>query len=185
MGLNSCVCLRNLDELSAETGLNGDGEIEGFKFPNNNNNQINSNTDYSSKFTGAGKMSYLMKVNSFDSNIIKNSTFYNLKAVPAAEKIQSIFRGCNFRKKFFKQNENFNNNEIEKNQQKNISKIEKNKSNSICNILNIDKNNNIKKINKSEKKENANSIKNNITDNNINNYNYNEMIENFKIEYVK
>ena len=24
MGLNSCVCLRNLDELSAETALNGD-----------------------------------------------------------------------------------------------------------------------------------------------------------------
>ena len=99
MGLNSCVCLRNLDELSAETALNGDGEIEGFNFPNTNNQNVSS-TDYSSKLKGAGRMSYLMKVNTIDSGILKSKAFYNLKAAPAAEKIQSFFRGSSFRKKF-------------------------------------------------------------------------------------
>ena len=104
MGLNSCICLRNLDELSAETALNGDGEIEGFNFPNTNN-QNASSTDYSSRLKGAGRMSYLMKVNSIDSGILKSNAFYNLKGVPAAVKIQSIFRGYNFRKNFQKKNE--------------------------------------------------------------------------------
>ena len=115
MGLNSCICLRNLDELSAETALNGDGEIEGFNFPNTNNLNVAS-TDYSSKLKGAGRMSYLMKVNTIDSGILKSPAFYNLKSIPAAEKIQSIFRGSIFRKKFYKNKENFSKKNNENNQ---------------------------------------------------------------------
>ena len=114
MGLNSCICMRNLNELSAETALNGDGEIEGFNFPNTNNLNVAS-TDYSSKLKGAGRMSLLMKVNTIDSGILKSPAFYNLKSIPAAEKIQSIFRGSIFRKKFYKNRENFNKTNVENN----------------------------------------------------------------------
>ena len=126
MGLNACVCLRNLDELTAETALNGDGEIEGFNFPNTNNQNISS-TDYSSKLKGAGRMSYLMKVNTIDSGLLKNTGFVNIKAIPAAEKIQSFFRGSNFRKKFQKINEKLSdsNNNKNENDVKKISEEKK------------------------------------------------------------
>ena len=101
MGLNSCSCLRSLDDLSAETDLNGDGEIEGLNFPNNNHNLFSS-TDDSTNLTGAGRMSYLMKVNTYDSGVINNTAFYTMKTGAAVERIQSVFRGSNFRKKFLK-----------------------------------------------------------------------------------
>ena len=150
MGLNACVCLRNLDELNAETALNGDGEIEGFNFPNTNNQNISS-TDYSSKLKGAGRMSYLMKVNTIDSEILKNNAVFNLKDSPAVEKIQSIFRGSIFRKKFQKDKENFNKINLENNkndvkiipEKKIIQKGNKNKE--IINNNN-DINNNSEKI---------------------------------------
>ena len=126
MGLNSCICLRNLDELSAETALNGDGEIEGFNFPNTNNQNVSS-TDYSSKLKGAGRMSYLMKVNTIDSGILKSNAFYNLKAGPAAEKIQSIFRGSNFRKKFQKKTEKLSKKNLENKKNEFDKKIEEEK----------------------------------------------------------
>ena len=101
MGLNACSCLRNLDELSEETDLNGDAEIEGFNIPNNNPN-IFSCTDDSTNLTGAGRMSYLMKVNTYDSGTLKNTAFCTMKTGAAVERIQSVFRGSNFRKKFKK-----------------------------------------------------------------------------------
>ena len=146
MGLNACICLRNLDELSAETALNGDGEIEGFNFPNTNNQNISS-TDYSSKLKGAGRMSHLMKVNTIDSGILKNTAFYNLKAASAALKIQSFFRGSTFRKKLEKAKENSSNNK------------------------NNDGKNEIKKVSDENKNKNDNKnqeIVNNINDNNSN-----------------
>jgi len=158
MGLNSCICLRNLDELTAETALNGDGEIEGFNFPNTNNQNVSS-TDYSSKLKGAGRMSYMMKVNTFDSGISKSNAFYNLKAIPAAEKIQSIFRGSNFRKKFQKKNEKLNkkNKESIKNNIEQNSGIEKQK-NRVKNNEIID---NKKDENNKKESQRESSIKNN------------------------
>ena len=101
MGLNACSCLRSFDDLSDETDLNGDGEIEGFNVPNNNHNLFSS-TDDSTNLTGAGRMSYLMKVNTYDSGTIKNTAFCSMKTGAAVERIQSVFRGSNFRKKFKK-----------------------------------------------------------------------------------
>ena len=111
MGLNTCSCLRNFDDLSGETDLNGEGEIEGFNIPNNNHYLISS-TDDSTNLTGAGRMSYLMKVNTYDSGTIKNTAFYSMKTGTAVERIQSVFRGSNFRKKF--KNSNKLNKEAEK-----------------------------------------------------------------------
>ena len=149
MGLNVCVCLRNIDELTAETALNGDGEIEGFNFPNTNNQNISS-TDYSSKLKGAGRMSYLMKVNTIDSGILKNNAFYNLKASPAAEKIQSFFRGSTFRKKFQKNKEYFSKINLENN--KNDAKIilEEKKQKRHKNDDNINNKNDFKNFNEKE-----------------------------------
>ena len=75
MGLNACSCLRSFDDLSAETDLNGDGELEGINIPNNNHFLV-SNTEDSTNLTGAGRMSYLMKVNTIDSGIKKYSILY-------------------------------------------------------------------------------------------------------------
>jgi hypothetical protein len=164
--------MRNLDELSRETALNGDGEIEGFNFPNTNNPNISS-TEYSSKLKGAGRMSYLMKVNSIDSSILKSNGFNNLKATTAAEKIQSIFRGSNFRKKFYKNKENFIKKNIENNQaidenftgeknQKNIIKKEE--------IINNDNNNENKDENQKKLNVKNNQLENDKLDKkNINN----------------
>ena len=164
MGLNACVCLRNLDELNAETALNGDGEIEGFNFPNTNNQNVSS-TDYSSKLKGAGRMSYLMKVNTIDSGILKSNTFYNLKDSPAVEKIQSIFRGSIFRKKFQKNKENFGKINLETNkndvkiipEEKIIRKGNKNKENINNNIINNSEKVKELRENKSPKMESINS----------------------------
>ena len=101
MGLNACSCLRSFDDLSAESDLNGDGEIIGFNIPNNNH-FLFSSTDDSINLTGAGRMSYLMKVNTYDSGTIKNTAFCTLKTGTAIERIQSVFRGTSFRKKFLK-----------------------------------------------------------------------------------
>ena len=88
-----------------------------------------------------------MKVNTIDSGILKSKAFYNLKAAPAAEKIQSFFRGSSFRKKFYKNKENLykqenlednfeknsgdkkpkNNNNNEKNSNQNDNKANKEK----------------------------------------------------------
>ena len=125
MGLNVCSCFRNIDDLSAETDLNGDAEIEGFNFPNNNHN-IFSSTDDSTNLTGAGRMSYLMKVNTYDSGTIKNTAFCTLKTGAAVEMIQSVFRGSSFRKKFKKNiYERLNNdkNKTEKVEEKNNEEV--------------------------------------------------------------
>ena len=111
MGLKACSCLRNFDDLSGETDLNGEGEIEGFNIPNNNHYLISS-TDNSTNLTGAGRMSYLMKVNTYDSGTIKNKAFYSMKTGTAVVMIQSVFRGSNFRKKFK------NNNKLNKEKEK-------------------------------------------------------------------
>ena len=127
MGLNACSCLRNFDDLSYETDLNGDGEIEGFIIPNNNHNLFSS-TDDSTNLTGAGRMSYLMKVNTYDSGTLKNTAFSIMKTGNAVERIQSVFRGSNFRKKF-KKNINEELNEIKKKEKEKekekINEIEK------------------------------------------------------------
>ena len=101
MGLNACSCLRNFDDLAVETDLNGNGEIFGFNFPNSSHFAFSS-TDDSVNLTGAGRMSYLIKVNTYDSGTIKNISFCTLKPGKAVVKIQSVFRGSNFRKKFLK-----------------------------------------------------------------------------------
>ena len=186
MGLNSCICMRNLNELSAETALNGDGEIEGFNFPNTNNLNVAS-TDYSSKLKGAGRMSLLMKVNTIDSGILKSPAFYNLKSIPAAEKIQSIFRGSIFRKKFYKNRENFNKTNVENNKiiDENIIE-EKKQKNSIKNeeiVVKENENNEIEKKlsvknNKLEKENNE--IKNSSSESEGKILN-NEQINNEKI----
>ena len=169
MGLNSCICLRNLDELSAETALNGDGEIEGFNFPNTNN-QNASSTDYSSKLKGAGRMSYLMKVNTIDSGILKSNAFYNLKGVPAAVKIQSIFRGYNFRKNFQKKNEKLSKKNLVNKNYELEKKIEEEKKedNNIKNneiIENKKEGNNIKESQKESSNKNSLKINSKISHN--------------------
>ena len=45
MGLNACSCLRSFDDLSAESDLNGDGEIIVFNIPNNNHFLFSSTDD--------------------------------------------------------------------------------------------------------------------------------------------
>ena len=45
-------------------------------------------------------MSFLMKVNTYDSGIIKNIAFYSMKKGISIKRIQSVFKGYNFRKKF-------------------------------------------------------------------------------------
>ena len=129
MGLNSCSCLRNFDDLSGETDLNGEGEIEGFNIPNNNHYLISS-TDDSTNLTGAGRMSYLMKVNTYDSGTIKNTAFYSMKTGTAVERIQSVFRGSNFRKKFK------SNNKLNKEKETDRKKYEEKED-----IINYDSNN--------------------------------------------
>ena len=133
MGLNACSCLRNFDDLSGETDLNGEGEIEGFNIPNNNHYLISS-TDDSTNLTGAGRMSYLMKVNTYDSGTIKNTAFYSMKTGTAVERIQSVFRGSNFRKKFK------NNNKFNKEKEKDSKKYKENKE-----IKDSNRNKNIEK----------------------------------------
>ena len=97
MGLKACFYLRNFDDLSGETDLNGEGEIEGFNIPNNNHYLISSTND-STDLIGEGRMSYLMKVNTYDSGTIKNIAFYSMNIETANKRIQSVFRGYNFRK---------------------------------------------------------------------------------------
>ena len=152
MGLNSCICMRNFDELSRETALNGDGEIEGFIFPNTNNPNVSS-TEYSSKLKGAGRMSYLMKVNSIDSGILRSNAYYNLKGTSAAEKIQSIFRGFKFRKYFYKNNEKSgkNNNRNKEKKVKIISVEEKQNEHNKFNDFMINKDEKNRNRGKSEK----------------------------------
>ena len=45
MGLKACSCLRNFEDLSGETELNGEGEIDRFNIPNNNHYLILSTDD--------------------------------------------------------------------------------------------------------------------------------------------
>lgn len=117
MGLNACSCLRNYDDLSDETDLNGEGEIVGFSIPNNH--FLFSNQEDSVNLTGAERMSYLMKVNTYDSGTIKNTAFCTLKTGTAVERIQSVFRGSSFRKKFLKKKIELLNNNNEKIEEKN------------------------------------------------------------------
>jgi hypothetical protein len=122
MGVNACSCLRSFEDFSVETDLNGDGELEGINIPNNNHFLVSS-TDDSTNLTGAGRMSYLMKVNTYDSGTVKNTTFCTLKAGTAIERIQSVFRGSNFRKKFQKnKNEQLNNENKAKENENNMDK---------------------------------------------------------------
>ena len=169
MGLNSCSCFRNFDDLSDETDLNGDKEIEGFNVPNNNY-YLFSSTDDSTNLTGAGRMSYLMKVNTYDSGTIKNTAFYSMKTGAAVERIQSVFRGSNFRKKFKKnQNEKLN---LENKEKENTTNKEVSTDNNINNKNNnYINNNNINNIN-----NNINNINNNINNNLKNNNKQNEFI---------
>ena len=97
MGVNACSCLRSFEDFSVETDLNGEGEIEGFNIPNNNHYLISSTND-STDLIGEGRMPYLMKVNTYDSGTIKNIAFYSMKTGTANKRIQSVFRGYNFRK---------------------------------------------------------------------------------------
>ena len=181
MGLNTCICMRNLDELSRETALNGDGEIEGFNFPNTNNPNISS-TEYSSKLKGAGRMSYLMKVNSIDSSILKSNGFNNLKATTAAEKIQSIFRGSNFRKKFYKNKEKYekNSNGNKESEKKIISIERKQKDNNKYEEIISNKEENNKNKDKSAKIMNKH-----LNINDINNQNFNSDSEEKKVNNEK
>ena len=129
MGLNACSCLRSFDDLSAETDLNGDGELEGINIPNNNHFLV-SNTEDSTNLTGAGRMSYLMKVNTYDSGNLKNTAFCTLKVGTAIERIQSVFRGSSFRKKFQKnKNEQLNNENKETKNDNSIGKDNENEDN--------------------------------------------------------
>ena len=133
MGLNACSCLRSFDDLSGETDLNGDGEIAGINIPNNNH-FLFSSTDDSTNLTGAGRISYLMKVNTYDSGTIKNTAFCTLKTGAAVERIQSVFRGSSFRKKFQKnKNEKLNKDKKEKEiaNENNKDKISKKEGNNI------------------------------------------------------
>ena len=137
MGLNTCSCFRNFDDISYETDLNGDREIVGLNIPNNNHNLFSS-ADDSTNLTGAGRMSYLMKVNTYDSGNLKNTAFYIMKTGNAVERIQSVFRGSSFRKKFkknkskeLKENKKMEKDKIdEKYEEKNIEELINNISNS-------------------------------------------------------
>ena len=104
MGMNHCQCFRETDDISFETELNNNREKEGFIVPKINN-FLFSTTDEMTNQMGTKQMSILMKVSTHDSNTGKNISLKiintnKLNENSAAEKIQSFFRGYQYRSNF-------------------------------------------------------------------------------------